>query len=145
MDEDARAGVVVVASMDEHLARDGIWLDHASQMWAFLRQRYESSGQSTYIAALHQEQFLQQGDSSFDGFFRQLSTVWRELDTLGSLFSPASCDSCRKQQSHLELRGTYDFLTRIRANLESFHAQLLAREPYVSLMEALAAVCNEET
>ena len=71
--------------------------------------------------------------------------MWRELDTLGPQLSLATYDSYRKQQSHLELSGTYDFLTRIRANLESFHAQLLAREPYVSLMEALAAVCNEET
>jgi hypothetical protein len=47
--------------MDEHLAVDVVQL--AYQMWAFLRQRNEPSGQSTYIATLHQEQLLQQGDS----------------------------------------------------------------------------------
>ena len=47
--------------------------------------------------------------------------------------------------SHLELRRTYDFLTRLRAKFEPLRAQLLAREPCVSLMEALAAVCNEGT
>jgi hypothetical protein len=50
-------------------------------MWAALRQCYEPSGQSTYIAALRQEQLLQQGDSSVEDFFRQLSAIWRELDT----------------------------------------------------------------
>jgi hypothetical protein len=49
--------------MEPHLTREIIRLDHVAQMWAFLRQHYEPSGQSTYIAALHQEQLLQQGDS----------------------------------------------------------------------------------
>jgi hypothetical protein len=70
LDEDARAGVVLVASMEKHLAGEVIRLDHAAQMWAFLRQHYEPSGQSTYIAALCQEQLLQQGDSSVEDFFR---------------------------------------------------------------------------
>ena len=59
LDEDARAGAVLVASMEKHLAGEVIRLDHAAQMWAVLRQRYEPSGQSTYIAALRQEQLLQ--------------------------------------------------------------------------------------
>ena len=65
--------------------------------------------------------------------------------TLSPQLSPDTCDSCRKQQSHLELRRTYNFLTHLRAEFEPLRAQLLAREPCVSLMEALAAVCNEET
>ena len=145
LDEDARAGAVLVASMEKHLAGEVIRLDHAAQMWAVLRQRYEPSGHSTYIAALRQEQLLQQGDSSVEDFFRQLSAIWRELDTLSPQLSPDTCDSCRKQQSHLELRRTYDFLTRLRAEFEPLRVQLLAREPCVSLMEALAAVRNEET
>ena len=62
--------------------------------------------------------------------------------TLSPQLSPDTCDFCRKQQSHLELRRTYNFLTHLRAE---FEPQLLAREPCVSLMEALAAVRNEET
>jgi hypothetical protein len=69
-------GAVLVASMEKHLAGEIIRLDHAAQMWAFLHQHYELSSQSTYIAALRQEQLLQQGDSSVEDFFRQLSTVW---------------------------------------------------------------------
>jgi hypothetical protein len=70
LDEDARAGAVLVASMEKHLAGEVIRFDAAAQMWAFLRQHYEPSGQSTYIAVLHQEQLLQQGDSSVEDFFR---------------------------------------------------------------------------
>jgi hypothetical protein len=54
-----------------------------------------------------------------------------------------TCDSYRKQQSHLELHRTYDFLTHLRAEFVPLCAQLLACEPSVSLMEALVAVCNE--
>jgi hypothetical protein len=39
---------------------------------------------------------------------------------------------------------TYDFLTRLRDEFESLRAQLLARRPYVSLMDALTEVRNEE-
>jgi hypothetical protein len=59
LDEDARARAVLVASMVAHLAREVIRLDHAAQIWAFLCQHYEPSGQSTYTATLHQEQLLQ--------------------------------------------------------------------------------------
>ena len=87
---------------------------------------------------------MQQGDATIEEFFNQLSTMWRELDTLSPQLSLATCESCRKQQSHLELRRTYDFLTRLRAEFEPLRTQLLAREPCVSLMDALAAVRNEE-
>jgi hypothetical protein len=54
LDEGARAGAVLVASVDLCLAAD-VRLDHASQMWPLLRQRYDPFGQSTYITILHQE------------------------------------------------------------------------------------------
>jgi hypothetical protein len=44
----------------------------------------------------------------------------------------------------LELRRTYDFLTRLRDEFEPLHAQLLAHRSYVSLMDTLAEVRNEE-
>jgi hypothetical protein len=120
LDEGARAGAVLVASVDPYLAAD-VHLDHASQMWPLLRQRYEPFGQFTYIATLHQEQLLQQGDIQLRIFFRKLS-VWHELSTLGPQLSLANYDSYRKQQSHLELRHTYDFLTRLRAEFEPLRA-----------------------
>jgi hypothetical protein len=52
-------------------------------MWYFLHQKYESTDQSTYLAAICQEQLLRQGDTTVEDFFDQLSVVWRQLDTLG--------------------------------------------------------------
>ena len=60
---------------------------------------------------------------------------------------PNVCHTCQcyqRQQSHLEFRRIYDFLTRLRAEYEQTHAQLLARHPRVTLLEALAAVRAEE-
>jgi hypothetical protein len=113
-------------------------------MWSFLRQKYESTAQSTYLAAIRQGQFLHQGDSTVEDFFDQLSVVSRQLDTLGPQLSPATCQSCRDQTAALELRRTYDFLTRLHDEFEPLRAQLLARRPYVSLMDALVVVRDEE-
>jgi hypothetical protein len=110
----------------------------------FFHQKYESIVQSTYLAAIHQEQLICQGDSTVEDFFDQLSAVWRQLDTIGPQLSPATCPSCRDQTTALELHRTYDFLTRLRDEFEPLRAQLLAHRPYVSLMDALAEVHNEE-
>jgi len=144
LDEDARAGAVLAASMEEHLSADIVGFDHAHQMWAFLRERYEPTGQCTYIAALRQEQLLCQGDSTVDDFYTQMSAVWRQLDSIGPPLSPSTCDSCKAQKVALETRRTHYFLTRLRDEFEQLRAQLVSRVPCVSLMEALAAVCNEE-
>jgi hypothetical protein len=59
--------------------------------------------------------------------------------------SPATCPSCRDQTTALELRRTYDFLTQLHDEFEPLRARLLTRHPYVSLMDTLVEVCNEET
>jgi hypothetical protein len=87
--------------------------EQTHQMWSFLRQKYESTRQSTYLTAIHQEQLLRQGDTTVDDFFDQLSVVWRRLDTLGPQLSPATCQSYRDQMAALELCQTYDFLTQL--------------------------------
>jgi hypothetical protein len=87
---------------------------------------------------------LRQGDSTVEDFFDQLSVVWRKIDTLGPQLSPATCQSCKDQTATLELRQTYDFPTRLHDEFELLHTQLLARRPYVSLMDALAEVRNKE-
>jgi hypothetical protein len=110
----------------------------------FFCQKYESTGQSTYLTTICQEQLLRQGDTIVEDFFDQLFVVWRQLDTLGPQLSPATCQSCRYQTAALELRRTNDFLTRLRDEFEPLRAQLLARRSYVSLMDALAEVRNEE-
>jgi hypothetical protein len=144
LDEDARAGSVLTASMEDRFAADIVDFERTHQMWSFLHQKYESTDQSTYLAAICQEQLLRQGDTIVEDFFDQLSVVWRQLDTLGPQLSSATCQSCRDQTAALELRRTYDFLTRLRDEFESLHAQLLASHLYVSLMDALTEVRNEE-
>jgi hypothetical protein len=83
LDEDAHAGSVLTATMEDRFAADIMEFDRTHQMWSYLRQKYESTGQSTYLATIHHEQLLQQGDTTVDDFFDQLSVVWRQLDTLG--------------------------------------------------------------
>jgi hypothetical protein len=144
LDEDAHAGSVLIASMEDCFAIDIMDFEQTHQMWSFLHQKYESTGQSTYLAAIHQEQLLCQGHSIVEDFFDQLSVVWRQLDTLGPQLSPATCPSCRDQTAALELHRTYDFLTQLHDEFEPLHAQLLARRPYVSLIDALTEVHNEE-
>jgi hypothetical protein len=61
-----------------------------------------------------------------------------------TFLSLVTCQSCRDQTAALELRRTYDFLTQLRDEFEPLRAQLLARRPYVSLMDALAEVHIEE-
>jgi hypothetical protein len=91
LDEDARTGSVRTASMDDCFAVDIVDFDRTHQMWSFLRQKYESTGQSTYLAAICQEQLLRQGDTIVEDFFDQLSVVLRQLDTLGPQLSPTTC------------------------------------------------------
>jgi hypothetical protein len=57
--------------------------------------------------------------------------------------SAATCPSCKDQKATLELRHTYDFLTRLRDEFEPLRTQLLACHPCVSLMDALTEVRNE--
>jgi hypothetical protein len=58
LDEDARAGSVLTASMEDRFVADIMDFEQTHQMWSFLHQTYESTGQSTYLAAIRQEQLL---------------------------------------------------------------------------------------
>jgi hypothetical protein len=69
LDEDARAGSVLTASMENHFTADIVEFERTYQMWPFLHQKYESTGQSTYLAAIRQEQLLRQSDTTVDDFF----------------------------------------------------------------------------
>jgi hypothetical protein len=120
-------------------------LERAHQMFTFLCNHYEPTGQSTFLAAIHQEQLLHQGDATIDAFFDQLSAAWHQIDTLDPQLSPATCQSCKDQKATLELRRTYDFLTHLHDEFEHLRAQLLAHHPCVLLMDALVEVCKEET
>ena len=89
LDEDAHASAVLVASMEECLSADIVSFDHAYQMWVFLCEHYELTGQSTYIIALCQEQLLRQGDSIVEDFYAQMSAVCISLIPLVLHYHPA--------------------------------------------------------
>jgi hypothetical protein len=44
LDEDARAGSVLTASMEDRFAADIVDFEWTHQMWSFLHQKYESTG-----------------------------------------------------------------------------------------------------
>jgi hypothetical protein len=69
LDEDARVGSVLTASMEDRFVADIVEFERTHQMWSFLYQKYESTGQSTYLDAIHQAQLLRQGDTTVDDFF----------------------------------------------------------------------------
>jgi hypothetical protein len=52
LDEDARAGSVFVASMEDQFFADMMEFEWAHQMWTFLRDRYEPTEQSTFLIAI---------------------------------------------------------------------------------------------
>lgn len=72
MDEDACDDVILVSSMEISLADNIVRFEFAHQTWNFLRDRYESTSQSIYLAAIRHEQLIQQGDSTIDEFFAQM-------------------------------------------------------------------------
>jgi hypothetical protein len=43
LDEDARAGSVLTASMEDRFAADIVEFERTHQMWSFLHQKYEST------------------------------------------------------------------------------------------------------
>jgi hypothetical protein len=55
LDEDARAGSVLTASMEDRFAADIVEFERTHQMWSFLHQKYESTEQFTYLVAIRRE------------------------------------------------------------------------------------------
>jgi hypothetical protein len=91
--------------MEDHFAADIMDFERTHQMRSFLCQKYESTGQSTYLAAIRQEQLLHQGDSTVEDFFDQLSVV-----TLLALSCPLlHVSPAEIRQLHLSFVGPTTF------------------------------------
>ncbi|WVZ93213.1 hypothetical protein U9M48_039211 [Paspalum notatum var. saurae] len=105
LDEDARAGSIVVASMQDQFAEKIVDFEWSHQIWSFLRDRYEPTSRSAYFAAIRREQLICHGDLIVDELYTRLSVD----------------------------------------EYEPLRARLLARHPFVSLIDALTDVRNEET
>jgi hypothetical protein len=84
LDDDACAGSVLAASMEDRSATNIVEFEQTHQMWSFIHQKYEST-------TIFQEQLLRQGDTVVDDFFDQLSVVWHQFDTLGPQLSLTTC------------------------------------------------------
>jgi hypothetical protein len=61
--------------MEDHFSFDIAKFERVHQMWSFLRDLYEPIGHCTFLAAIHQEQLLRQGDATIDAFFDQFSAI----------------------------------------------------------------------
>ena len=76
IDEDARAAAVLTSSVLPQYAAEFMALPTAAAQWAFLRQRYQPSGDALYLSVVRQEHALQQGDSTIDEFYTQSAAIW---------------------------------------------------------------------
>ncbi|WVZ76350.1 hypothetical protein U9M48_024332 [Paspalum notatum var. saurae] len=122
MDEDARAGSILIASMEDEFATEIANFERSHQMWSFLRDRYEATGHSSYFVFVRQEQLIRHGDLTVDELYTQLSAVWRQIDLLRHPLSPSTCEFCQGHQSDIELQRTYAFLTHLRGEHETLRA-----------------------
>ncbi|KAK1695866.1 hypothetical protein QYE76_012563 [Lolium multiflorum] len=143
IDEDARAAAVLTSSVLPQYAAEFMGLPTAAAQWAFLRQRYQPSGDALYLSVVRQEHALQQGDSTIDEFYTQSAAIWRQLDSLRTAVC-ATCPCCLTVRADLEFQRVFEFLSRLRKEFEPRRAQLLARGR-VPLSEVLAELRAEET
>ncbi|KAK1590519.1 hypothetical protein QYE76_017099 [Lolium multiflorum] len=66
IDKDARVAAVLTSSVLPQYAAEFMGLPTAAAQWAFLRQRYQPSGDALYLSVVRQEHALQQGDCTID-------------------------------------------------------------------------------
>ncbi|XP_071685010.1 uncharacterized protein [Lolium perenne] len=143
IDDDARAAAVLTSSVLPQYAAEFMSLPTAAARWAFLRQRYQPSGDALYLSVVRQEHDLQQGDSTIDEFYTQSAAIWRQLDSLRTAVC-GTCPCCLTVRADLEFQRVFEFLSRLRTEFEPRRAQLLARGR-VPLSEVLAELRAEET
>jgi hypothetical protein len=113
IDEDARAAAVLTSSVLPQYAAEFMGLPTAAAQWAFLRQRYQPSGDALYLSVVRQEHALQQGDSTIDEFYTQSAAIWRQLDSLRTVVC-ATCPCCLTVRADLEFQRVFEFLSRLR-------------------------------
>jgi hypothetical protein len=101
IDEDARAAAVLTSSVLPQYAAEFMGLPTVAAQWAFLRQRYQPSGDALYLSVVRQEHALQQGDSTIDEFYTQSAAIWRQLDSLCTAVC-ATCPCCLTVRADLE-------------------------------------------
>src|SRR4051812_45004220 len=142
VDEDARAAVLTSSVLPQYAA-EFMSLPTVVAQWAHLRQRYQPSGDALYLSVVRQEHALQQDDSTIGEFYTQSAAIWRQLDSLRTVVC-GTCSCCQIVRSDLEFHRIYEFLSRLRQEIEPRRAQLNARGR-VPLSEVLSELRAEET
>jgi hypothetical protein len=99
LDEDVGAGSSVTASMKDRFTADIVEFARSHQMWTFLLIRYEPIGQSTFLAAIRQEQLLRQGDDTVDAGLLRVSSILAARSLVASSAARGAitglhCDHC---------------------------------------------------
>jgi hypothetical protein len=106
LDNDARASSVLIASTEDSFTTDIVDFERTHQMWSFLRQKHESTGQSTYLLLFIKSRFFArvtlQLRTSLINFL--LFDVSLTLSCLLPLVSPAEI-----RQLHLSFVGPTTF------------------------------------
>lgn len=140
LDEDAQVSYVLAPSVEDQIAAEIVHFNVSHQLWTSLHDRYERTSHSTYLVAICQAQLLCQSDYKVDESYSQMFLVWCLVNALGPQLSLMTCEFCLGQSTGLQFHCTYDFLTRLCDEFEPLRAQLLARHPPISLMDA-SSVC----
>ncbi|KAK1678544.1 hypothetical protein QYE76_039392 [Lolium multiflorum] len=91
------------------VAAEFMGLPTAAAKWAFLRQRYQPSGDALYLSVVRQEHALQQGDSTIDEFYTQSAAIWRQLDSFRTAVC-STCPCCLTVLADLEFQRVFEFL-----------------------------------
>jgi hypothetical protein len=78
-------------------------------MWYFFRQKYESTGQSTYLAAIRQEQLLRQGDTTVEDFLISFLLFGASLTLLALSCPLPPVSPAEIRQLHLRFVGPTTF------------------------------------
>jgi hypothetical protein len=104
---------------------------------------HQSKSHALYISVLELASSIRQQNSSVDAFYRQLTDVWRQLDSLASAYC-LSCDCCRLRQEHDTVLRLHEFLRCLRPKFEQLRAQLLAHSPLSTMVEAVTLARAEE-
>jgi hypothetical protein len=126
---------IILGSMKVEFAMDLASLPSTQEMWARVTELYQSMSHALYISVLELASSIRQQDSSVDAFYRQLTDVWCQLDSLAPAYC-RSCDCCRLRQEYDGVIRLHEFLRRLRPEFEQLQAQLQARSPLPTMVEA---------
>ena len=126
-------------SVSQSIAQSVIYLDHASEIWKDLQERF-SQCDLLHIAELQEEVYaLKQGSLSITDYFTNLKSLWEELDNYRPLIQ---CNCPAKTYHH------QDFIIRFLKGLDErfsvVRSQVLLMDPLPSVNRIFSMVIQHE-